>query len=91
MSRYSHLLEKFDGFWRVDIKEAIGRIQDWKPKVDRMKALWFKDAVMEEKILELTKNEIQLEKGNEAAIPIQTEENFYDMPKDICFICNRDI
>ena len=35
-----------------------------------------------------------LEEEGEAAIPIQTElviENFYDMPKDICFICKRDI
>jgi hypothetical protein len=60
MTRHNHLLEKFDGYWRVDILEAIGRVSIWKPKVDKMKALWFKDAVMEEIILEIPEGEVQL-------------------------------
>jgi hypothetical protein len=47
MSRHHHLLEKFDGYWRMDILGAIELINDWKPKVDKMKTLWFKDAVMD--------------------------------------------
>jgi hypothetical protein len=94
MSRYHNLLEKFDGYWRVDILYAIERINVWKPKVDKMKALWYKDPVMDETILEIPEGEVFLEEEDEAEIIIPTETvipDYYDMPKDICFICKRDI
>ena len=61
-----------------------------------MKALWFKDAEMEEIIVELPEDELQLEEEDQAAILIPSEtviqtEDFYDMQKDICFICKRDV
>ena len=73
ISRHNNLLEKFECYWRIDILEAIRRISVWKPKVDKMKALWFKDAEMEEIIVELPEDELQFEEEDQAAILIPSE------------------
>jgi hypothetical protein len=39
--------EKFQGFWRMDIREAIGTINSRRPKVDKMNSLGFKDVEMD--------------------------------------------
>ncbi len=90
MKRHNDLIKKFDGFLRVDFKEAIGRICEWRPKMDGMPALWFKDAVREEVI----EDEVQIEEEDqtENIAPSETViRDFYGMAKDICFICQRDV